>query len=134
MELKSKSVPKNQNTALIIPVLVCLSVFSPTAIFCAEPQNKQLAVLSEQSKTTQAVSYIQSQLGAMNQEVTESVNSTINDYLSLMSPAFKAAFSYFSDALRQYCSWLVVYGKQNMNLPCDSSISGLKITPVSEQF
>lgn len=114
-----------QTQALIISLLLFVSVFSPTACFGADTDadKKQLAVLSDQRD------FIQTQLGAMHQEVSDSAAESINHYLSGMSPATRAAWAYFSDVLKQYGSWLVLYTRQNVNWS-----QAIKVTPVTKQF
>jgi len=136
LERDNKQVTKKHISALIfalaIPLTLHLSVLLPTAGHCADNNKKQLAVLSEQkieSQSSHPVVHVKNQLGAMSEHVSETTHNSINQYLSSMSPAIKAAGQYFANAIKQYGGWLVQYGKQNMSFS-----PSVKVTPVVEQL
>jgi len=134
LERNSKQVTKKYIYALILPSILVLSVYSPTQGLCADNNKKQLAVLSEPAGEHQSaanvhpVVHVKNQLNAMTQHVSDTTNDSINQYLSSMSPALKAAGAVFHSAIKQYSDWIFHYGKQNVNWP------GVKVTPAAEQF
>jgi len=132
LERKSKHVTKKHIYALILPAMLVLSVYSPTSGVCADNNKKQLAVLSEPATSQENASnvhpvvHVKNQLNAMSQHVSDSTNISINQYLSSMSPAIKAAGEQLQNTLKQYSSWIFHNGKPNSNWS-----PSVKVTPAA---
>ncbi|MCW5822034.1 MAG: hypothetical protein KIT34_04480 [Cyanobacteria bacterium TGS_CYA1] len=123
--------------ALILPAMLVLSVYSPTKGHCADNNKKQLAVLSEPASPAQNASgvhphpviHVKNQLNAMSQHVSDTTTDSINQYLSSLSPAVKAAGGYFHNAIKQYGDWIMHFGKQNTSFAPE-----VRVTPAAARF